>query len=201
MLCTVAGFADAVGYAHQGVFAANMTGNTVLLALGLAQQQWALSAERLLTLASFFGGAMLGRLLLGLGRQRAALPLSAEAALLLLALTADARQAWSIWLLAAAMGVQATAVTRFGGAAVSTVVVTSTMARLAQAAADALVAPFGIRPGAPGEPVGLLLITWLTYAIGAALAALLMPRVAHPLALACALLLLLSVWMHFDRRA
>jgi uncharacterized membrane protein YoaK (UPF0700 family) len=200
LLCAVAGFADAIGYLHLSVFAANMTGNTVLLAIGLAQQQWALSADRLLTLACFFGGAMFGRVLLTLSRQHPSLPLLGEAALMGLALAVNAHQAVSIWLMAAAMGAQASAMTRFNGAAVSTVVVTSTMTRLAQSAADLLVVPFGLKAGAPSEPVGLLLGTWLSYALGAAAAAWLLPWMAQPLAVACAALLALSVWLWLKGR-
>jgi uncharacterized membrane protein YoaK (UPF0700 family) len=199
-LCAVAGFADAIGYLHLGVFAANMTGNTVLLAIGLAQQQWALSADRLLTLACFFGGAMFGRALLTLSRQHPSLPLLGEAALLGLALWIDARHAASIWLMAAAMGTQATAMTRFNGVAVSTVVVTSTMTRLAQSVADLLVAPFGPRADAAAEPGGLLIGTWFSYAMGAAAAALLLPLMAHPLAVACAALFALSAWLWLKGR-
>jgi len=200
LLCAVAGFADAIGYLNLSVFAANMTGNTVLLAIGLAQQQWALSADRLLTLACFFGGAMFGRVLLTLSRQHPSLPLLGEAALLGLALAVDAHQVVSIWLMAAAMGTQASAMTRFNGVAISTVVVTSTMTRLAQSAADLLVAPFGLKAGAASEPVGLLLGTWLSYALGAAAAACLLPLMAQPLAVACAALLALSVWLWLKGR-
>lgn len=199
-LCAVAGFADAIGYVQLGVFAANMTGNTVLLAIGLAQQQWALSIERLLTLAAFFAGAMAGRTLFVIARQHASLPLLGEALLLGAALFVDARHPSSIWLMAAAMGAQATAMTRFRGVAVSTVVVTSTMTRLAQAASDLLVAPFGLKAASGSEPADLLLVTWLSYGAGAAAAALLMPVMARPLALACALLSALSAWLWLKGR-
>ena len=68
------------------------------------------------------------------------------------------------------MGLQASAITQFGGVAVSTVVVTSTLARTADAALDQL------WPAEAGKlPVvatpRLLLLTWLGYLVGASRAA------------------------------
>lgn len=200
LLCAVAGYADAVGYLQAGVFAANMTGNSVLLAIGLAQGQWALSAERAITVGCFFGGAVLGRLLLRWAGQRVSAPLLAEALLLGAALWSEPRHALVVWLMAAAMGVQASAMTRFNGAALSTVVMTSTLARLARAAADALVAPFGMKTPAVAEPVALLLGTWLAYALGAAVATLLLPRLAAPLWPTVALLGLLCAALAWKGR-
>jgi uncharacterized membrane protein YoaK (UPF0700 family) len=200
LLCAVAGYADAVGYLQMGVFAANMTGNSVLLAIGLAQQQWAASAERAATVGCFFAGAVLGRLLLRLAGQRASAPLLAEALLLGAALGSEPRHALALWLMAAAMGVQASAMTRFSGAALSTVVMTTTMARLARAVADALVVPFGIKPPAAAEPVGLLLGTWLAYALGAAVATLLLPRLALPLLPTVAVLCGLCAFLAWKKR-
>lgn len=200
LLCAVAGYADAVGYLQTGVFAANMTGNSVLLAIGIAQQQWAQTAERLGTLGCFFVGAVGGRLLLRLAGQRPSLPLLAEALLLGAALGAEPRHGLALWLMAAAMGVQASAMTRFSGAALSTVVMTSTLARIARAAADALVAPFGPKAPAGGEPVGLLFGTWLAYALGAAMATLLLPRLGAPLWPAVALLGLLCAGLAWRGR-
>jgi uncharacterized membrane protein YoaK (UPF0700 family) len=200
LLCAVAGYADAVGYLQTGVFAANMTGNSVLLAIGIAQQQWGQTAERLGTVGCFFVGAVLGRLLLRLAGQRPSLPLLAEALLLGAALWAEPRHGLALWLMATAMGVQASAMTRFSGAALSTVVMTSTLARIARAAADSLVAPFGPKTPAGGEPVLLLFGTWLAYALGAAAATLLLPRGVAPLWPAVALLGLLCAGLAWRGR-
>jgi len=82
LLTLVAGLADAVGYvAMGGVFAANMTGNTVLAGLSLGEGHFDLAAKRLAPLVTFFVGAMLARLLLRLFH-RPAVPLLVEAALL-----------------------------------------------------------------------------------------------------------------------
>lgn len=64
LLCLACGIVDAVGYLLHGIFAANMTGNTVLLGISLAQMQWAGALGRAFPLLIFFVGAMLARLLL-----------------------------------------------------------------------------------------------------------------------------------------
>ena len=68
-LTIVAGIADAVGYITMGaVFAANMTGNTVLAGIALAQGHWPNAWRHLAPVAVFFVGAMLARLLVRLSR-------------------------------------------------------------------------------------------------------------------------------------
>ena len=82
LLTIVAGLADAVGYvAMGGLFAANMTGNTVLAGLSPGEGHFDLAAKKLAPLVTFFLGAMLARLLLRLFH-RPAVPLLIEAGLL-----------------------------------------------------------------------------------------------------------------------
>ena len=50
------------------VFAANMTGNTVLAGIALAQGHWPDAWRHLAPLVAFFVGAMISRLLLRLSR-------------------------------------------------------------------------------------------------------------------------------------
>lgn len=64
LLCLACGVVDAVGFLRHGIFAANMTGNTVLLGISLAHLKWAAALDRALPLLTFFVGAMLARLLL-----------------------------------------------------------------------------------------------------------------------------------------
>lgn len=188
LLCACAGFADAVGFVHAGVFAANMTGNTVLTGLSLAHGDWAASIERAATLVTFFVGAMIGRVLLRVSGDRSWLVLLVEAVVITLAAFVDPKAPLSIWAIAAAMGVQATAMTKFRGAAVSTVVITSTMARIAEAAADLVLAPMGLKR-TQGTPTHLLAVTWIFYGLGAIVAALLMPVMSFPLLIAAAMVL------------
>jgi uncharacterized membrane protein YoaK (UPF0700 family) len=195
LLAAACGIADAVGFVHTGVFAANMTGNTVLAGLSLAHADWAVAADRVATLATFFGGAMAGRVLQRMRPDALWLPLLLEALLIAVAAFVDPARAPAIWLLAAAMGIQATAITKVGGMAISTVVVTSTMARLAERAVDALAgSPRAEGPG-PAAPTGLAL-AWGSYAIGAVAAALLMKATALPLLVSAGVVLVVSLlWM------
>ena len=82
ILTLIAGIADAVGYITMGgVFAANMTGNTVLAGIAAAQRDYTDAWHHLAPLLAFFLGAMLSRLLLRLSHRPTA-GLLVEAALL-----------------------------------------------------------------------------------------------------------------------
>ena len=190
LLTIIAGIADAVGYITMGgVFAANMTGNTVLAGIALAERRYPDAGRHLAPLVAFFIGAMLARLLLRLSHRPTA-GLLVEAALLaavgFLPLSAEP----AVLVLAVAMGVQASAITHFSGNAVSTVVVTSTLARTADTLLDRLW---------PGEkealPVvanlPLLALTWVGYLAGAVAGALLLVAMPYPLLVPVALLGLL----------
>jgi uncharacterized membrane protein YoaK (UPF0700 family) len=70
ILTVIAGIADAVGYITMGgVFAANMTGNTVLAGIAAAQRNYTDAWRHLAPLLAFFLGAMLSRLLLRLSHK------------------------------------------------------------------------------------------------------------------------------------
>jgi uncharacterized membrane protein YoaK (UPF0700 family) len=190
ILTVIAGIADAVGYITMGgVFAANMTGNTVLAGIAAAQRDYTDAWHHLAPLLAFFMGAMLSRLLLRLTHKPTA-GLLVEAALLAIVgfLTLDREVA--VMIVAVAMGVQASAITHFAGSAVSTVVVTSTLARTADALLDRLW---------PGETkqlpavanMPLLGLTWMGYLVGAVTGALLLAVMPYPLLVPVALLGLL----------
>jgi uncharacterized membrane protein YoaK (UPF0700 family) len=192
LLTIVAGMADAVGYvAMGGVFAANMTGNTVLAGLALGDGQFDLAGRRLAPLVTFFLGAMLARLLLRLFH-RPAVPLLLEAAVLasvgLLRLGPPFGHEPALLLVALTMGLQASAITHFGGTAVSTVVVTSTLARIAEATLDRFW-PTGRALPSITTP-RLLGLTWIGYLLGAIGGVLLVRVVAWPLLIPAALLLI-----------
>ena len=108
-----------------GVFAANMTGNTVLAGIAAAQRHYTDAWHHLAPLLAFFLGAMLSRLLLRLWHKPNAC-LLVEAALLAVVGFLPISPEPAVLILAMAMGVQASAITHFSGNAVSTVVVTST---------------------------------------------------------------------------
>ncbi|MBN9087887.1 MAG: DUF1275 domain-containing protein [Reyranella sp.] len=189
LLTIVAGMADAVGYvAMGGVFAANMTGNTVLAGMALGQGDVALAAKRMAPLGTFFLGAMLARLLLRLGR-RQAVPLLLEAVVLAVVDFLPIGREPALLLVALAMGLQASAITHFAGTAVSTVVVTSTLARIAEATLDRA---WPARHPPPSVVMGprLLALTWTGYLVGAVAGVLLIAVLPWPLIVPAALLLM-----------
>ncbi len=193
-MAAACGIADAVGFVQTGVFAANMTGNTVLAGLSLANADWVTALNRVVTLATFFVGAMAGRAIQRTQPQRPWLPLVVEAALIAGSAFVDPTHTAFVWLLAAAMGIQATAITKVHGVSISTVVVTSTMARLAERAVDALA---GATPadGTDGAARVGFALTWLAYGAGAVAAVLLMKVTSLPLLVPAAMVLLVgALW-------
>jgi uncharacterized membrane protein YoaK (UPF0700 family) len=188
LLAAAAGFADAVGYLASGVFAANMTGNTVLAGLSLAQGHWQIAAQRGATLAAFFLGAMIGSLILRVARRHSAAPIALEAALILIAAFVEPSALLAIIIIAGAMGIQATALTRFRQATASTVVITSAMARLAEYCLVLALDRREARAQAPKLAPAVLAATWVCYALGALIAALALDMIARPLFLPAAML-------------
>jgi uncharacterized membrane protein YoaK (UPF0700 family) len=177
-----------VGYITMGsVFAANMTGNTVLAGIALAQGHWPDAWRHLAPIAAFFVGAMISRLLVRLSSTPTA-SLLVEAATLAIVGFLPVGPESAVLIVALAMGVQASAITHFAGSAVSTVVVTSTMARAADAVLDRLW-PRG--DGAPPAVTNrrLLAMTWASYLVGAVIGALLVPLLPYPLVVPAAMLL------------
>jgi uncharacterized membrane protein YoaK (UPF0700 family) len=194
-LSFTAGFADAAGYLLADVFAANMTGNTVLVAISAARGEWLHAFMQITTVCSFFAGAIAGRTLWRLVRGRASLVFLAEAALLLAAAFSPHDKSTGLALVAAAMGMQAIAIPTFAGTAVSTVVVTNTIARFATIVADTWLQ--WTRSTWAGEPKAANAVlfsgTWFCYFLGAAVACAAMPDVPHPFAVCAACILLLSL--------
>jgi uncharacterized membrane protein YoaK (UPF0700 family) len=187
ILTIVAGIADAVGYiTMDGVFAANMTGNTVLAGIAAAKRDFIGTWDHLSPLVAFFAGAMLARALLRLLKSPTA-GIALEAALVAGVGFLGLGMETSVMIVAFAMGLQASSLTSFAGSAISTVVVTSTLARTADAAVDRL------WPGAGATPPSvkntqILLLTWIGYLVGAVIGALLIDVMAYPLLVPAALL-------------
>jgi uncharacterized membrane protein YoaK (UPF0700 family) len=190
ILTIIAGIADAVGYITMGgVFAANMTGNTVLAGIAAAQRNYTDAWHHLAPLLAFFAGAMLSRLLLRLSHKPTA-GLLVEAALLAVVGFLALDREVAVMIVALAMGVQASAITHFAGSAVSTVVVTSTLARTADALLDRLWA--GEKKQLPAVTnLPLLGFTWMGYLVGAVAGTLLLGVMPYPLLVPVALLGLL----------
>lgn len=197
-LCLVAGYVDALGYTELGgVFAANMTGNSVLMAIAAARGLWPRTESYAATLAAFLAGAIVA-CVLRRWTGRPAVVLLAASALLMAAAMAPLPPGLSLPLLAATMGMQGAAISRFGPAALQTVVVTGTMVRLA----DELVEPWW--PSAVQPIAGAAWLdgaAWLAY-VAAAAAAVAMRRVMdRPLLLAALMLLLIAAEVAADEHA
>jgi uncharacterized membrane protein YoaK (UPF0700 family) len=189
ILTIVAGIADAVGYiTMDGVFAANMTGNTVLAGIAAAKRDFIGTWDHLSPLVAFFAGAMLARALLRLLKSPT-VGIAIEAALVAGVGFLGLGMETSVMIVAFAMGLQASSITSFAGSAISTVV-TSTLARTADAAVDRL------WPGAGATPPSIkntqiLLLTWIGYLVGAVIGALLVDVMTYPLLVPAALLVLM----------
>ncbi len=189
LLTIVAGLADAVGYiTMDGVFAANMTGNTVLAGIAAAAHNYVQAWHHLAPLVAFFLGAMLARLLLRLTRS-ATSALLLEATILAAVGFLNLGSETAVLIVAVAMGLQASAITHFSGSAVSTVVVTSTLARTADSVLDRLWR--GHKADLPiVANTRILMLTWAGYFAGAIAGALMVPVFAYPLLVPAALLLI-----------
>jgi uncharacterized membrane protein YoaK (UPF0700 family) len=178
-----------VGYITMGgVFAANMTGNTVLAGIAAAKRDFIGTWDHLSPLVAFFAGAMLARALLR-SLKSPTVGILLEAALIAVVGFLGVGMETAVMIVAFAMGLQASSITSFAGSAVSTVVVTSTLARTADAAVDRL------WPGEPAKPAPagntrLLLLTWIGYLVGALIGGLLVHAIPQPLLVAAALLLI-----------
>jgi uncharacterized membrane protein YoaK (UPF0700 family) len=188
-LTTVAGMADAVGYITMGgVFAANMTGNTVLAGIAVAARKHTDASHHFLPLIAFFLGSILSRVLSRL----LATPIAAlllETALLVGVGFLPTAPESAVLIVAVAMGLQSSASGPFCGNAVSTVVVTSTLTRTADAIVDRL---WPVRKSEPPVIAGLrtLFFAWAGYGLGAIVGALIIPFTPYPLLLPAGLLLL-----------
>ena len=165
----VAGAVDAIGYVTLfHLFTANMTGNTVKAAHGLAAGDWASLAWHAFPVVMFAVGAIVGAIL-ARGMRSRTLPFVLEsAALIAFAVLASRREFGELhWLTAAmpatAMGIQAVTVRRCGGAKVQTAFVSGVLVSLA----DALVTWVKSKRAGAGARARLVLGIWCSYVLGA----------------------------------
>lgn len=203
LLCGIAGYVDALGYLKLGsVFAANMTGNTVLLAIVLAQGEWARAAVYGLTLAAFFAGALSASVLKRALPNGAWLPLLVQAVLLIAASLWPLGADKELVLLAFGMGLQGAAVTQLAGTSLYTVVITSTICRLASGIVDQLwPAGRGARAPSGRAPWLIFVVAWLFYGIGAAVEVLLFDGLRLPLVVPAVLLVPYAAWRALHPKA
>lgn len=182
-----AGYIDAVGFLELGgIYIAAMTGNSVSLGIGLAKGAWPHVAMVVLTIGSFFVGGLVSSYF----RRRQLHPgleITVMAGLVLVAqivrIVFDSPLGVEVPLLAIAMAMQGETLSRFGGTAIQTIVVTNNLLKFADGVVGRLLA--GSKRG--GEPVrrndvilpGCAWVSYVTGAAGGAWAAL---HTAWPLA-------------------
>jgi len=184
VLAVIAGYADTIGFLRFDAFAGLMTGNTILLGIGLASAHLLRAAFYGTIIAAFLGGVLLSRALLQLGAAPwVALTLTA----VLHVVCSFVDRSWAAPLLALAMGMQNAAATRFGGVSLNTVFITGNLQKLG----EGLVAWLWTRraPSAvASDGVAIFALVWLSYALGAVLGALGHAFLAYPLLVPAAVL-------------
>lgn len=199
LLCLAAGYVDAYGYVDLGgVFAANMTGNTVLVGIAAARGDWARIPPYALTLGAFFLGAMAASALKR-AFDRAFPSLLVAAALLAVAERLGLGGDLVLLMLAFAMGLQGASINRFGGTGLQTVVVTSTLLNLADGCVHrGWHAARGSDASGPEMP--LLGAAWLAYFVGAAAGVLISRDLGLPLVLPAVVLVVVAIDLALTRR-
>lgn len=184
LLAVIAGYADTVGFLRYGAFAGLMTGNTILLGIEIARQEFDKAGFHAAIIAAFLAGVILSRLML-----RAGLPawgaLTATAGLLVLCSFVPDRPAALI--LPLAMGIQNAAANRFNGVALNTVFVTGNIQKIGEGLLAWIWPPKD--PQAPkSDGVAIFASVWFAYALGALAGAILERLMAHPLWVPAAML-------------
>jgi len=168
LLCSVAGYVDAFGYLEFGhVFAANMTGNTVLLSIAAAEGDWSRVGLYVITLLAFLAGAAIAGLLKH-ALQRPFVALLLASVLLVAPYLLGVEGAAGLVLLAAAMGLQGAALNRFGTISLQTIVITAAMLRLADGIVGRLWAKRRGAEAKADRDIELTALAWLAYALGGA---------------------------------
>lgn len=203
LLCATAGSVDAIAYVRWGqVFVANMTGNTVLLAISLLQHQFGKAALRGGLVAAFVVGVVASRLLARVAGERVTRSqrvavLGFQAAVLLLlgwkGAAADARLL--LLLLAVILGVQNGAFRYIGGFHLNTTFITGDLELLGEAIVD---------QRHPLPRVTAFLLSWIGYLCGGllgALGALEMPDHAFLLSMVLAVMSALALALTPDSRS
>lgn len=212
LLTCTAGVVDATAYLQLGqVFPANMSGNTVLLALRLGGAHPGSTLGNVVALLGFCAGALLGALMLMLReRQHTMLQLMTRALTGEIVLMSIVALLWYIaneslvlpliGLSAIAMGVQSAVAGRIGVSGVSSVAITNTLTL----AMKGVVSRFHAVEAPHPQPQAalFLVVVWLVYLVGALVAAvgssasLSLPFILPVVLLAFALVLALRMHRH-----
>jgi uncharacterized membrane protein YoaK (UPF0700 family) len=186
LLCAVAGSVDASAYLLSGrVFVANMTGNTVLLAISLLQRNAGEAALRGGLVAAFLVGVMIARLLARIAGEAptkmqriSVLGIESIVLLLLAWKTAGAHTGLLLLLLACILGVQNGAFRYIGGFHLNTTFITGDLEQLGEAIMDSQNLDSRNSASQHSDPrnsrakVSAFVLSWVGYAGGALLGAL-----------------------------
>ena len=171
LLCAIAGSVDAAAYLLCGqVFVANMTGNTVLFAISLLQEELRVAALRGGLVVAFLAGVVVARLLARTAGQRVTrrqriFVLGIQALLLLLLAwrSAATHTHLLLLLLACMLGTQNGAFQYIGGIHLNTTFVTGDLEKLGEAVTETQNTL---------TRASAFLLSWVGYAGGAVLGAL-----------------------------
>ncbi|HTW85423.1 MAG TPA: YoaK family protein [Candidatus Sulfotelmatobacter sp.] len=185
-LALVAGFCDGIAYVRWGAFAANQTGNTVLLGIAAYHGDATMIERSLGAIASLAVGATIASLLRT--RTSCVVPLSAEAATLAAASFVHGH-AVQLDVIAFAMGLQNQAITTFAGVKLNTSFVTGHYTQIGVAIGDMLLGKD--RDGAQRRLVILAALV-VFYCGGGAAAAWSAARLEHALLLVVPIVLAIA---------
>jgi uncharacterized membrane protein YoaK (UPF0700 family) len=186
-MALVAGFCDGVAYVRWHMFAANMTGNTVLFGLALVGGQPATALRTLSSIGAFTAGAALAHAVKE--RTSPAIAFVAEAVVLAVAAALHGAVV-QLAVIAFAMGIQNPSVSRFAGIQANTSFVTGDYAQLGGAFVDLARRTDVARSRRTVAVIGALVVA---YAVGAGCAALLAPRTSYALAAIVPVVLLIAL--------
>ena len=186
LLVMIAGYADAIGFLQHRAFAGQMTGNTILLAISMAEAGWSQTGFYLAVIISFLIGVAISGSLVRLGYAQAiALSLAAVA----LAICAFVTTRWGALLLAFAMGAQNAAATHFGAATINTVFITGDLQKLFEKVLGWLWQPrSAAKDEASSAGFAILALVWVEYFAGALIGALAHATLSYPLLIPAVLL-------------
>jgi uncharacterized membrane protein YoaK (UPF0700 family) len=183
VLCVIGGSADAISYLRYDTFVGAMTGNTVLSGIDLAEWRLDHAGFHLGIVAVFLAAVIVTQTALKV-KVPPSLPLLLTA--LMLGGSELIAGAWSAIICAAALGMQNAAVRTIAGVPINTVFITGNLVQLGAAV-----------PAAP-EPqrratIAVVTIAWLAYAFGAAVGAVALHMIAHPMLVPAALALIAAI--------
>jgi uncharacterized membrane protein YoaK (UPF0700 family) len=185
VLVMIAGYADAIGFLQHRAFAGQMTGNTILLAISMAEAGWSQAGFYVAVIVSFLVGVAISGSLVRLGYAQA-LALSLSAASLAICAFVTAR--WGALLLAFAMGAQNAAATHFGAATLNTVFITGDLQKLFEKVLAWLWQRSATKDESSSAGFATLALVWVEYFAGALIGAVAHATLSYPLLIPAVLL-------------